>query len=36
MSKGLPKDMLDQKTPPELEVTDEPSEPIQDPCLGDR
>ena len=36
MSKGLPKDMLDQKTPPELEVTDEPSEPIQNPCLGDR
>jgi hypothetical protein len=36
MSKCLPKDMLDQKTPPEVEVTDEPREPIQDPCLGDR
>ncbi len=36
MSKCLPKDMLDQKTPPEVEVTDEPREPIQVPCLGDR
>jgi hypothetical protein len=36
MRKGLPKDRLDQKTSPEVEVTVEPREPIQDPCLGDR
>jgi hypothetical protein len=34
MSNGLPEDMLDQKTPPEVEVTDEPREPVQDPRLG--
>jgi hypothetical protein len=34
MRKGLPKNILDQKTPPE--VTDEPREPIQDSCLDDR
>jgi hypothetical protein len=36
MRMGLPKDRLDQKTSPEVEVTDEPHEPIQDLCLGDR
>ena len=29
MRKGLPKDRLDQKTSPEVEVTDEPHEPIR-------
>lgn len=30
----LPEGMLDEKTPPEVRVTDEPREPIRDPSLG--
>ena len=34
MINGLSEEMLDEKTPPEVQVTDEPREPVQDPRLG--
>lgn len=34
MTDGIPERMLDEKTPPEVVVTDEPREPIWDPRLG--
>jgi hypothetical protein len=34
MADGVPEWMLDEKTPPEVVVTDEPREPVRDPRLG--
>ena len=34
MMDGLPGGMRDEKTPPEVQVTDEPREPVRDPSLG--
>jgi hypothetical protein len=34
VAKKLPGSMLDPKTPAEVEVTDEPREPVEDPTLG--
>ena len=34
MMDGLPGVMRDEKTPPEVQVTDEPREPVRDPSLG--
>lgn len=34
MINGLSEEMLDEKTPPEVQITDTPREPVQDPRLG--
>jgi hypothetical protein len=34
MINGLSEEMLDEKTPPEVQITETPREPVQDPRLG--